>query len=70
MDNEPYSVDDLREALADAMDGYNHYGVIVINNEYHEDIILDVLNAEIKRLETKSRKKRNKKSGQSFAHEK
>lgn len=63
MDNEPYSIEELREALADAMDGYSHYGVIVINDEYHQFIILDLLNAEIKRREAKSRKKRNKKSG-------
>lgn len=54
MDNEPYSIEELREALADAMDGYSHYGVIVINDEYHQFIILDLLNAEIKRREAKS----------------
>lgn len=54
MDNEPYSIEELKEALADAMDGYRHYGVIVVNNEYHEDIIIDVLNAEIDRLKAKS----------------
>lgn len=63
MNNEPYSIDDLKEALADAMYDLSQYGWIVINDEYHQSIIIDVLNAEIDRLKAKSRKKRNKKSG-------
>ena len=63
MDNEPYSLDDLRETLVGIMYGFSQYGGIVINDEYHLFIIIDLLNAEIKRLEAKSRKKRNKKSG-------
>lgn len=51
MDNEPHSIDDLKETLADAMYDLSQYGWIVINDEYHQSIIIDVLNAEIKRLE-------------------
>ena len=54
MDNEPHSIDDLKETLADAMYDLSQYGWIVINDEYHQSIIIDVLNAEIKRLEAKS----------------
>lgn len=63
MDNEPYSIEELKETLADAMYDLSQYGWIVINDEYHQSIIIDVLNAEIKRREAKSRKNRNKKSG-------
>lgn len=64
MDNEPYSIEELKETLADAMYDLSQYGWIVINDEYHQSIIIDVLNAEIKRREAKSRKNRNKKSEQ------
>lgn len=63
MNNEPYSIDDVKEALDDAMIDYPHSGLICIINEYHSGTIIDVLNAEIKRLEAKSRKKHNKKIG-------
>lgn len=63
MNNELYSIEELREALADAMYDLSQYGWIVINDEYHQSIIIDLLNAEIKRREAKSRKNRNKKSG-------
>lgn len=54
MDNETYSLDDLRETLVGIMYGFSQYGGIVINDEYHLFIIIDLLNAEIKRLEAKS----------------
>jgi|GEM_PF-6267736 len=54
MDNEPHSIDDLKETLADAMYDLSQYGWIVINDEYHQSIIIDVLNAEIDRLKAKS----------------
>lgn len=51
MDNKLYGIEELKEVFNDAIGSLGRYGVMIINDDYHACIIIDVLNAEIKRLE-------------------
>lgn len=62
MDNELYSIKELKAAWNDANSCYRLYGTVVVDDDLHAGIIMDTLSDAIDRLKAKSRKKRNKKN--------